>query len=234
LRKRKRTNYLPEEGYMKIPTILKAIFCVGLSILAGCVPIKPQSAVAPGQPISPVQTSAVDVCNIREGEVKELRIYHSHVVTTVVNGVVQEVRIEKSNLGLSVAIMATGTPTTTSPMRNEVWTSDAVRKIFKEFELESALVGAFGPERVGNVITVAGEDITIPDGFCVNAFLPNVDCRGEQCTVSPIYTIGNRQSGHLLAVSTKTGEIGDASLSAAEVAALKKEFQWLVDAIGKE
>jgi len=55
-----------------------------------------------------------------------------------------------------------------------------------------------------------------------------------QYTVSPVYTIGNRQTGHILAVSTKTGAIGDASLRAEELEALKQEFQWLVAAIGKE
>lgn len=50
---------------MKFPKTLNPLFVIGLSILAGCVQSRPQSAVATGQPISQVQTSAVNVCNIR-------------------------------------------------------------------------------------------------------------------------------------------------------------------------
>lgn len=159
-----------ENVVMKLLVILNALFVIGLSIFAGCVPIEPRRSAATSQPISPIQTGAVDVCAIPEGEDDQFRIISSVVVTVVIDGAVREVNVDRANVGIGVGMAATDTSTTTSQMLSEAMMSDPVRELLKEYELEDTLAHAFGPAQIGNVIRVAGKDIDIPDGFCVAAF----------------------------------------------------------------
>lgn len=97
---------------------------------------------------------------------------------------------------------------------------------------ESVPIG--GPATAGSVINIKGRDIQMPDTVQIDGFLGNATCQvGMPCLEMPIYTLRNIETGNVIAVSVPSGVVGDPNLPPDELAAIRSEFQWLIDAIEK-
>lgn len=95
---------------------------------------------------------------------------------------------------------------------------------------ESVPVG--GTTTRGGIITIAGHDIKLPDTVEVDDFISNGICPvGVPCLIPPIYTLRNIETKNTIGVSVTTGMVGDPNLPEDELAAIRAEFQWLVDAL---
>lgn len=95
---------------------------------------------------------------------------------------------------------------------------------------ESVPVG--GSTTRGSIITIAGRDIQMPDNVEIDGFLSNASCPvGVPCLIPPIYTLRNNETRNTIGVSVRTGMVGDPGLPPDELAAIRTEFQWLVDAL---
>lgn len=95
---------------------------------------------------------------------------------------------------------------------------------------ESVPVG--GPTTRGGIITIAGHDIQMPANVEIDGFLSNAMCPvGLPCLAPPVYTLRNTGTRNTIGVSVRTGMVGDPGLPPEELAAIRAEFQWLVDAL---
>lgn len=93
-------------------------------------------------------------------------------------------------------------------------------------------IPADGPTTAGSVINIAGRDIQLPDNVEINAFISHAECPvGEKCLISPFYSLRNNETGNTIGVSIPSGLVGDPNLPEDELAALRSEFKWLIDAV---
>lgn len=95
---------------------------------------------------------------------------------------------------------------------------------------ESVPVG--GPTTRGSIITIAGRNIQMPDTVEIDGVVTNLMCQvGMPCMETPAYALLNTETGHYIGVGINSGMVGDPGLPEDELAAIRSEFQWLVDAL---
>jgi hypothetical protein len=107
---------------------------------------------------------------------------------------------------------------------------EAMRRLTEGQPLVS--IPASGEKTAGSMIDVAGKMIQLPPHVYVEAYIVSMSCDVKvSCLETPVYALKDTLTGITLAVSSKTGRMGDPAIGQEEMDRLKGEFKWLVDAV---
>lgn len=101
-----------------------------------------------------------------------------------------------------------------------------------EIAANMQIIPASGIETMGFTITVAGQDIKLPDDVYIEATVIDVECMvGTECPETPLYVLRYKDAETRISVGQTTGQIDDYAPTAEGVDANRAAFQWLIDAI---
>ncbi len=149
----------------------------------------------------------------------------------------QPVTIMENEFGIQASMPATGTLEDIKLFneKGEYIPSPAEKALGeilaqKNARNESIPVG--GPSTAGGTILIAAKTVTLTEDIFISGVVVGITCMvGDPCMQPPVYVLEQSKTGHLLAISGATGQIGDPAIPADELALLKQEFSAVVDQI---